>query len=97
MLITKGVTVDEVVTIRSTAGEEIIGKLVEIGTEYIVLNRPRALVPTQKGVDFVPFIFTANSENISFLKNALLVGPIASDKDAADLYIQRTTGIALGK
>jgi len=96
MLITKGVSVDEVVTVRTTAGEEIIGKLVEIGTEYIVLNRPRALVPTQKGVDFVPFMFTTNSENVSLSKSALLTAPLASDKDAADLYVQKTTGIALG-
>jgi hypothetical protein len=96
MLITKGVSVDEVVTVRTTAGEEIIGKLVEIGAEYVVLNRPRALVPTQKGVDFVPFMFTTSSDNVPLSKQALLTAPLASDKEAADLYIQKTTGIALG-
>jgi hypothetical protein len=96
MLITKGVSVDEIVTVRTTAGEEIVGKLAEMGTDTIVLTRPRALVPTQSGVNLVPFMFTSGSDNLTIYKNALLTAPVATDKDAADLYIQRTTGIALG-
>jgi len=97
MLITKGVSVGEIVSVRTTAGEEIVGKLSEVGTESIVLDRPRVLVPTQTGVNFVPFMFTTSSDNIPIYRHALLTAPVATDKDAADLYIQRTTGITLGK
>jgi hypothetical protein len=95
MLINKGAAVDEIVTIRTTAGEEIVGKLVEDNEKFLVLNRPRALVSTAKGATLAPFIFTSDSETIAFAKHAILVGPLATVKDAADLYTQTTTGIAL--
>jgi len=97
MLITKGASIGEVVTIRTNAGEEIVGRFESEDAHFICLNKPRALIPTQKGVDLVPFMFTVNSNTISFAKHAIMTAPLATEKDAADLYIQRTTGIALGK
>jgi hypothetical protein len=97
MLINKGVSTDELVTIRTLSGEEIIGKLVEDNDKFISLNKPRALVATQNGAALAPFLFTTEAETVAFAKHALMTAPLPTAKDASDLYIQQTTGIALAK
>ena len=95
MLISKGASIGEIVTIRTNAGEEIVGRFDSEDEKFITLSKPRALVPTQKGVDLVPFMFTISSDTVMFAKHAVMTAPLATEKDAADLYIQRTTGISL--
>jgi hypothetical protein len=95
MLISKGTSIGEIVTIRTNAGEEIIGRFYSEDDKFITLNKPRALIPTQKGVDLAPFMFTVSSDTVLFAKHAIMTAPLATEKDAADLYIQRTTGISL--
>jgi len=97
MLINKGVATDELVTIRTVSGEEIIGKLVEDNDKFISLNKPRALVATQKGAALAPFLFTTDVEVIPFAKHSLMTGPLPTGKEVSDLYLQQTTGIALAK
>ena len=40
MLINKGITAGEVVTIKTTAGEEIVAKLVEDGVMGVRVSKP---------------------------------------------------------
>lgn len=95
MLISKGITVGEVVTIKTTAGEEIVAKLVEDGTFGVTVARPLCLTATEKGIGLVPFMFTTDPDaNVTINKNTIMV-LAATVKDAADTYIQQTTGIKL--
>ena len=97
MLISKGASIGEIVTILTNFGEEIIGRLDYEDEKEVLLNKPCVPVSTQKGVSFAPRLFTTDVESVPFSKDSLLVKkPLAAGKDAADLYIQRTTGIALG-
>ena len=43
MLINKGITIGEVVTIKTTAGEEIVAKLVEENPMAITVSKPFVL------------------------------------------------------
>jgi hypothetical protein len=95
MLINKGITPGEIVTIKTTAGEEIVAKLVEDTPLGVRVSRPLCLTATKDGVGLVPFLFTvAQDSEVTINKGSIMVlSPTM--KDAADTYIQQTTGIKL--
>ncbi len=95
MLIDKGVTPGEVITIKLTSGEEIVSKLVEETDTYYKVARPLVIGHTPQGPGLMPYLFTVNPEKeIKILKPTAVVVE-ASDKAFADQYIQGTTGIKL--
>ena len=95
MLINKGITPGEIVTIKTTAGEELIAKLVEDNITGVVVSKPLALTASQKGIAMVPFLFTTDPDaNVTISKNTVMV-LAPTMKDAADSFIQNTTGIKL--
>jgi hypothetical protein len=95
MLINKGIAVGEVVTIKTTAGEEIIAKMIEDGQAGIKVSKPLCLTATKEGIGLVPFLFTVDPETeVTINKNTVMVlAPTV--KDAADRYTEQTTGIKL--
>jgi len=95
MLIEKGVAEGDVVTLKLTSGEEILGKLVEDGALYIKLNRPMVLTAGQQGLGMAPYLFTANPyRDVRIFKNTVVVFE-PTLKEFSDSYIQGTTGIKL--
>jgi hypothetical protein len=95
MLIDKGVTGGEVITLKLSTGEELIAKLIEDGPLYYKLSKPMVLSMTQKGVGMMPYLFTVNPEKEIKLFKSTVVVMEATDKDFAMAYTQQTTGIAL--
>jgi hypothetical protein len=95
MLIDKGVSEGEVITIKLTSGEEIVAKLVEDGAAYYKLKNPQVIGMGPKGPGLMPYLFTVDpSKEIKLLKTTVTVAE-ATDKAFADQFIQSTTGIAL--
>jgi hypothetical protein len=95
MLIDKGVSEGEVITLKLTSGEEIVAKLVEDGAAYYKLKNPQVIGMGPKGPGLMPYLFTVNPDKeIKLLKTTVTVAE-ATDKSFADQFIQQTTGIAL--
>lgn len=95
MLIDKGVTEGEVITLKLTSGEEIVAKLVEDNPNYYKLGRPMVIAMGAQGPGLMPYLFTVSPEkSIKLLKNTVTVAE-ATDKAFADQFIQQTTGIQL--
>jgi hypothetical protein len=95
MLIDKGVSVGEVITLKLTSGEEIVAKLVEETDSYYKLSKPMVIGMGQKGPGLMPYLFTVSPEkDIKLLKQTVTVAE-ATDKVFADQFVQSTTGIAL--
>jgi hypothetical protein len=95
MLIDKGVSEGEVITLKLTSGEEIVAKLVEDGAAYYKLKNPQVIGMGPKGPGLMPYLFTVDpSKEIKLLKTTITVAE-ATDKAFADQFIQSTTGIAL--
>jgi hypothetical protein len=95
MLIDKGVTVGEVITLKLTSGEEIVAKLSEETTTYYKLSHPQVIGMGPKGPGLMPYLFTVSPEKeVKLLKTTVTVAE-ATDKQFADQFIQQTTGIAL--
>jgi hypothetical protein len=95
MLIDRGVTAGEVITLKLTSGEELVSKLVEDAITYYKLSRPLVIGHTPQGPGLMPYLFTVHPDKeIKILKTAVTVAE-ATDKQFADQYVQSTTGIRL--
>ena len=95
MLINKGITEGEVITIKLTSGEEIVAKLVEDGAVYYKLSRPMVIGMGQNGPGLMPYLFTVNpSTDVKLQKSTVTVAE-ATDAQFAKQFLESTTGIAL--
>jgi hypothetical protein len=95
MLIDKGVSVGEVITLKLTSGEELVAKLVEETDVYYKLSKPMVIGMGQKGPGLMPYLFTVSPDKeIKLFKKTVTVAE-ATDKQFADQFVQSTTGIAL--
>ena len=95
MLIDKGVTVGEVITLKLTSGEELVAKLAEETATYYKLSHPQVIGMGPKGPGLMPYLFTVSPDKEVRLNKGTVVMIEATDKAFADQFIQSTTGIAL--
>jgi len=95
MLIDKGITAGEVITIKLTSGEELIAKLDEETATHYKLSRPLVLSMGPQGIGMVPYLFTASQDKVIPLNKSTVTVCVPTMKEAADQYIQSTTGIKL--
>ena len=80
-------------TMRMGYGEEIVAKIISIGTDTYTLSKPVAVVPGQQGIQLMNSLFTADPEaevtvNISSIA---MIAPVR--EDVGDSYLEATTGI----
>lgn len=95
MLIDKGVTIGEVVTLKLTSGEEIVAKLVEETVSHYKLSKPLVLSMGPKGIGMVPYLFTVSPDKEISLNKHTVTVIAASDKEFSNQYLAGTTGITL--
>lgn len=94
MLINKGISAGEVVSIKLISGEEIIARLEEDGIDQIKISKPLLVAAGPQGLGMMPFVFLAEDANMSVKHSHIIIMALAK-KDAASQYLQGTTGIAL--
>jgi hypothetical protein len=95
MLINKGVAEGEVITLKLTSGEELIGKLVEETDTYYKLSRIQVIGMGPKGPGLMPYLFTVNPDrDVKLIKTTVTVAE-PTDEAFAKQFIESTTGIAL--
>lgn len=94
MLISKGLSAGEVVSIKLISGEEIIARLEEDTPEFVKITKPLTVSLGPQGLGMIPFVFLASGDTFKISMNHIIIIAPAK-KDAADQYIQGTTGIAL--
>lgn len=95
MLIDKGVTEGEVITLKLTSGEEIVAKLIEDGASYYKLSKPMVIGMGQKGPGLMPYLFTVHPDKAVKLLKATVTVAEATDETFAKQFVESTTGIAL--
>jgi len=94
MLIEKPIAEGDVVSIKLINGDEIIARYEKDDNNGITINRPLALTMSGGGLGMIPWMFLGNKDTMTLKKEHVFV-MVPSKKDAADQYIQGTTGIAL--
>lgn len=95
LLVNKGVSTGDVVTLKLFSGEEIIGKLVNESDTHYTIAKPLALTMSPKGMAMAPYLYTVSpNADVPVNKSAIVI-IVPSDKEMADSYLTGTTGIAL--
>lgn len=95
MLIDKGVSTGEVITLKLTSGEELVAKLIEDGAMHYKLSRPMVIGMGANGPGLMPYLFTVHPDKEVKLSKSTVTVVEATDKSFADQFIQATTGIKL--
>ena len=93
MLFEKKFSDGDVVSLKTTGGEEIIGRFVKDDMISITLEKPLMIAMTQKGPAMAPVMITVNPDtNLTFNKSAIII-TAECYKEIADQYVYQTTGI----
>jgi hypothetical protein len=96
MLISKGFSQGDVISIKLTNGDELITRFESEDADSIIINRPLALTMSKDGLGMIPWMFLGASETITLNKLHTYCITI-SKKEAANQYLEGTTGISLVK
>ena len=95
MLIDKGVTECEVITLKLTSGEELVAKLTEETDRYYKLSKPMVIGMGQQGPGLMPYLFTVHPDKaVKLLKTTVTVAE-ATDETFAKQFLESTSGIKL--
>jgi hypothetical protein len=82
-----------VYTFKLNSGEELIAKVVQAGGEFILIEEPVSIAPTQQGMQMIPSVFTANPKG-EFKLNTNNIALYAETDDSIKMkYLEATTGI----
>lgn len=95
MIISKGIAAGEIVTLKIVTGEELIGKLTEIGDDYYMIHRPLVLVMSAQGLGLQQWTFTANVDKAFKISKDKIIMIAETVKEMSSQYIEGTTGIKL--
>lgn len=94
MLINKGLSKGDVVSLKLTNGDELIARFEDETNDDITICKPLAITAGPQGLGMMPWIFLGDKETIT-IKKMHVFATVPSKKDASDQYMQGTTGIAL--
>jgi hypothetical protein len=95
MLINKGLSNGDVITLKLVSGEEILARYVEETTSGIKVEKPMVLAAGPKGLGMAPYIFTVDPDRAISISHSAIVIQSPTEKSMADQYLQSTTGIAM--
>ena len=86
-------TPNTVYTFKLNSGEELIAKVIQAGGDFIVIEEPVSIAPTQQGMQMIPSIFTADPKG-EFRLNTTSIAIYAETDDSVRMkYLEATTGI----
>jgi hypothetical protein len=89
------ITPNTVYTLKLNSGEELIAKVIQTGSEFITIEEPVSIAPTQQGMQMIPSVFTANPKG-EFKLNTNSIALYAETDDSIKMkYLEATTGIKI--
>jgi hypothetical protein len=88
---------NDIVSIKLSTGDEVVGKLLSEDDNQIVLSKPLALTATQQGMGLVPFMFTVDQESKFPFNKQLVLIIMKTEQEMSSNYIQNTTGLSIVK
>ena len=82
-----------VYTFKLNSGEELIAKVIQAGGDFIVMEEPVSIAPTQQGMQMIPSIFTADPKGEFKLNTSSIAIYAETDDSVIMKYLEATTGI----
>ena len=95
MIIENPLAAGDTVTIKTTAGEEIVARLVEAKPNSYVVSKPLAVMATAQGIGLGPLAFTINPETKVEINTSAVLFVAKTDSEMAKQYVSSTSGITL--
>jgi small nuclear ribonucleoprotein (snRNP)-like protein len=87
---------NDIVSLKLTSGEEMVARLEAETETEITIVKPYMLIANPDGqVGLAPFMFTVTPDAKFKLKINNVICIVKTAKDAADMYIKQSTGIAI--
>jgi hypothetical protein len=94
MLIDKGFSNGDIVSLKLTNGDELIARFDSETAEEVKVVKPLVITIGAQGLGMMPWMFLGDKDLFT-LKKQHIFTMIPSKKDAANQYMQGTTGISL--
>ena len=94
MLINKGFSNGDIISLKLINGDELIARFENETPDDVTVERPLAVTVGRDGLGMMPWVFLGVTNKI-LLNKSHVFAMVPSQKDAADQYMQGTTGIAL--
>lgn len=85
----------DVVSLKLSSGEEIIGRLEEEKGSDMYITKPMMIAATQEGLGLAPFMFSAPGDARFVLNRSNVLCATKSEEGFAKQYIEGTTGISV--
>lgn len=82
-----------IASIKLPGGEEVIAKVVEKNQTHLKVTRPVVLVPGDRGLGLMPYMFSIDSTSTVEFNLNQVVALSTCNKMIADQYIGATSGI----
>ena len=95
MLVESQYKTGDIISIKLSSGEEMIARFEDENGEVITIVKPYILIAAQNGMALAPYMFTISPDTKEQLKINNVICIVKSAKDAADMYIKQSTGIAI--
>ena len=95
MLIEAQYKVGDAVSIKLSSGEEMIARFEDENEDVVTVAKPYILIAAQNGMALAPYMFTIAPDTKVKLKINNVICIVKSAKDASDMYIKQSTGIAI--
>lgn len=94
MLIDKGFSQGDTVSLKLINGDELIARFEEETDKYYKVSKPMGVTLASTGLGMIPWVFLGENDKFNLKKEHVFV-IVRSKDDAAKQYLQGTTGIAL--
>ena len=95
MLVESQYKTGDIISIKLSSGEEMIARFEDENGEVITIVKPYILIAAQNGMALAPYMFTISPDTKVQLKINNVICIVKSAKDASDMYIKQSTGIAI--
>ena len=82
-----------VFTFKLNSGEELIAKVTQAGGDFIEIEEPVSIAPTQQGMQMIPSVFTADPKGVFRLNTSSIAIYAETDDSVRMKYLEATTGI----
>jgi len=84
-----------IMTLKLNSGEELVAKVTDKFSDYVVIEHPVSIAPGPQGMGLVPSLFTGDmSKSIQLNINSVAL-VAETDASVAAKYIEATTGISV--
>jgi len=82
-----------VYTFKLNSGEELVAKIAQTGSDFIIIEQPVSIAPTQQGMQLIPSIFTGDPKSLVKLNTSSIAMVVSTEDSVKMKYLEATTGI----